>query len=328
MVHDMLKRSIELMVGSTVNQGKQYFTNVTQLVDDTKQTWAGVKNYVRTPIDFIRQMKSRTRGGGLYKSVSDWFYQRSEDYDQYSLDDVDDDDFDSGMDVGGSDDSPAEVPSLNFESMKNIARGQVGAMYQIGQKQTEASLANTAEIVTTFNSRSSEIVAAITNMTKSIINIDKNLTTLSKAYAQTTAKNQYSYDEESNPFSGGQLTLGKMADALKNTVSDNMYIGLLKMGLEGMKQGGPGFLTDMLVEGLTEKIKIGDKSLRDRADSLNEKLGNFMHEQFSKLIDLDFVKDWLGDFGYLSRNISGTIANDYTRNKSNKARILSYKKIL
>ena len=317
MAMDMLKRTIELLANSTVSTAKNYFSNADQIVTDSKQIYTGVKDAVKKPVDFVRGMLSRSRGGGIYKLVNDWFYQRSNEFDSFDLGGLDDDDdFDAGFGDNGGDEAEEPSASLDTKAMKDIARGQVGAMYQIGQKQTEASLANTAEIVTTFNSRSSEIVAAITNMTKSIINIDKNLTTLSKAYAQTTAKNQYSYDEESNPFSGGQLTLGKMADALKNTVSDNMYVGLLKMGLEGMKQGGPGFLTDMLVEGLTEKIKIGDKSLRDHADSLNEKLGNFMHEQFSKLIDLDFVKDWIGDFGYLSRNISGTIANDYTRNKA------------
>ena len=317
MAMDMLKRTIELLANSTVSTAKNYFSNADQIVTDSKQIYTGVKDAVKKPVDFVRGMLSRSRGGGIYKLVNDWFYQRSNEFDSFDLGGLDDDDdFDAGFGDNGGDEEEEPSASLDTKAMKDIARGQVGAMYQIGQKQTEASLANTAEIVTTFNSRSSEIVAAITNMTKSIINIDKNLTTLSKAYAQTTAKNQYSYDEESNPFSGGQLTLGKMADALKNTVSDNMYVGLIKMGLEGMKQGGPGFLTDMLVEGLTEKLKIEGKSLRDHADSLNEKLGNFMHEQFSKLIDLDFVKDWIGDFGYLSRNISGTIANDYTRNKA------------
>lgn len=317
MAMDMLKRTIELLANSTVSTAKNYFSNADQIVTDSKQIYTGVKDAVKKPVDFVRGMLSRSRGGGIYKLVNDWFYQRSNEFDSFDLGGLDDDDdFDAGFGDNGGDEAEEPSASLDTKAMKDIARGQVGAMYQIGQKQTEASLANTAEIVTTFNSRSSEIVAAITNMTKSIINIDKNLTTLSKAYAQTTAKNQYSYDEESNPFSGGQLTLGKMADALKNTVSDNMYIGLLKMGLEGMKQGGPGFLTDMLVEGLTEKLKIDGKSLRDHSDSLNEKLGNFMHEQFSKLIDLDFVKDWIGDFGYLSRNISGTITNDYTRNKA------------
>ena len=180
MAMDMLKRTIELLANSTVSTAKNYFSNADQIVTDSKQIYTGVKDAVKKPVDFVRGMLSRSRGGGIYKLVNDWFYQRSNEFDSFDLGGLDDDDdFDAGFGDNGGDEEEEPSASLDTKAMKDIARGQVGAMYQIGQKQTEASLANTAEIVTTFNSRSSEIVAAITNMTKSIINIDKNLTTLS-----------------------------------------------------------------------------------------------------------------------------------------------------
>ena len=316
MAMDMLKRSIELLTHSTVSTASNYFSNVSQIITDSKQIATGVKDAVKKPVDFVRGMINKSRGGGLYKLATDWFYQRSTEFDSFDLSD-DDDDFDAGFGDETSDNEEDSTSlSLDTKSMKNIARGQVGAMYQIGQKQAEANLANTAEIVTSINSRSLEIVASINNMTKSVINIDKNLANLVKAYAGVTEKDQYEYEEGSNPFSGGQLTIGKVAESLKNAASENILISGAQILLGAMKDAGPSALTDLLIENIADKIKIGDKSLSEHADSINEAIGNFMHNQFSKLLDWEPFKDYIGDFGYLGKNISGPIKNDYNRKKA------------
>ena len=315
MAMDMLKRSLELLRGSAASTAKNYFSNADQLFSDTKQIYSSAKDVVKKPFDFVRGMLNKSRGGGIYKLVSDWFYQRNSEFDKYDLGmDDGDDDFDAGMgDMGGEEESTPSA-TIDVKSMKDIARGQVGAMYQIGQKQVEASLSNTSEIVSSFNNRAAEIVTAINNMNKSVINIDKNLAVL--VGAQKQQEGQYTRDNEFNMFSGGQLTLGKMFEGIKQSAADNWILGMLKFGFDQLKDAGPSALTGMLMDSLTEHIKINGTSLREHADSLNEKLGNFLHNTFSKVLDTDFFKEWIGDFGFLSNKIGGQVANDYTKKKA------------
>ena len=269
MALNMLKRTMELLGTSAVNTGKNYFRSVGQLADDSKAIMAESKDFVSKPLDFIRRMSTSRGGGGLYKTINDWFYQRADEYDQYDLGGNDDDGFDSGMpsSVSGTPDDKETPATIDVQSMKDIARGQVGAMYKIGQKQVQAGLANTSEIVSSFNNRSSEIVASINNLNKTVLSINENLSKITSFYVQAE-QNKHNYGDENNPFDAGNLEVGKIFNTIKTKAGEHELVSQIKQMIEGVKSG-PQFVTDLAIQKLFDKITINDKSLKEQADSIN-----------------------------------------------------------
>ena len=311
----MLKRTLQLLGQSTAQAGKNYFSDVTGMVSDTKAMLTEMKDVAVKPFEFIRKLTSTGGGGGLYKYVNDWFYQRTSEFDPLSA--SDDDDFDSGMKLeAGSGTSEQPSATLDTKSMKDIARGQVGAMYQIGQKQVQAGLANTAEIVTNFNSRSAEIITAINNINKSIMNIDQNIAKLVAGSNQEQSRYREN-DDAINLFNGGKLTLGSTYEAIKKTGSENTYFMMLKDALEGIKSG-PQFFTDKLIDKLTNKITIDGKSIQEHAEDINTVAGNLINDAMRALIRSSPMKFFFGDdlMGYLNNDFSRQVKYDYNKSKA------------
>lgn len=315
MALNMLKRTMELLGTSAVNTGKNYFRSVGQLADDSKAIMAESKDFVSKPLDFIRRMSTSRGGGGLYKTINDWFYQRADEYDQYDLGGNDDDGFDSGMpsSVSGTPDDKETPATIDVQSMKDIARGQVGAMYKIGQKQVQAGLANTSEIVSSFNNRSSEIVASINNLNKTVLSINENLTKITSFYVQAE-QNKHNYGDENNPFDAGNLEVGKIFNTIKTKAGEHELVSQIKQIIEGVKSG-PQFVTDFAMQQLFDKITINDKSLKEQADSINERFGRFINDKLAELIT---SKGFTSIFGNLRRfNLEKPeIANNYNTNKA------------
>ena len=315
MALNMLKRTMELLGTSAVNTGKNYFRSVGQLADDSKAIMAESKDFVSKPLDFIRRMSTSRGGGGLYKTINDWFYQRADEYDQYDLGGNDDDGFDSGMpsSVSGTPDDKETPATIDVQSMKDIARGQVGAMYKIGQKQVQAGLANTSEIVSSFNNRSSEIVASINNLNKTVLSINENLTKITSFYIQAE-QNKHNYGDENNPFDTGNLEAGKIFNTIKTKAGEHPLISQIKQMLEGVKSG-PQFFSDLAIQHLFDKITINDKSLKEQADSINERFGRFINDKLAELIT---SKGFTSIFGNLRQfNLEKPdIANNYNTNKA------------
>ena len=307
MALDMLKRSLQLLGTSTINAGKNYFSDVNTFVSDSKAIGAEMKDVISKPFDFVRKMSTSNGGGGLYKFVNDWFYQRTSEFDDG------DDDFDSGMptESHGSGTADTESTTLDTKAMKGIAHQQIGAMYQIGQKQVQANLASTAEIVTNNNARSTEIVTAINNLNKTVMSINQNL---SKLVGSAQQEEKYRRTNATNIFSGSNLTLGSVYEAAKTAGGDNPYFMWIKESLESLKQG-PSVITDMIVRSIADKIKIGDKSLQEHAEGLNSKFSNFLDSSLSKLMQTSVFKTIFGDdFTRLNTKIS--TRDEYTRDKA------------
>lgn len=313
MALNMMKRTLELLGTSAVNTGKNYFKSASQLVDDSKAIMAESKDFIGKPVDFIRKMSTRNGGGGLYKSINDWFYQRADEYDQFDLSGNDDDGFDSGMpsSVSGTPDNDEGHASIDVQSMKDIARGQVGAMYKIGQKQVQASLANTSEIVSSFNNRSSEIVASINNLNKTVMGINETLNKIASFYTQAD-QNKHSYEDEvGSIFSQGNLQLGKVFNATKLKAGESL--AGVKTFFEQIKSG-PQFLSDMIVNKLFEKVTINDKSLSEHAEGINTRLGKIINDTLAKVLTNDTFRKYIGDLNGISYDAS--VVNTYDKNKA------------
>ena len=311
MALDMLKRSLQLLGGSTVSTGRNYFSNVASLIDDSKRIGSEMKDTISKPFEFIRKMTTGgSIGGGLYKYVNDWFYQRTSEFDS------DDDDFDSGMGSSDTASGTSEKSSTELDSkaMKSIAHEQIGAMYQIGQKQVQAGLANTSEIVTTFNNRSTEIITSINNLNKSVMNIDKNLARL-VAYGEAESERYNRENDTKNIFDGGTLTLGRVFEAAKTGASENTTWIMAKGYLDALKEG-PSVITDTIVNNLIGNIKIGGKTLQEQAEGINEKIGNGIESFLLGVLKNDWFKKIFGNMGSFNTDLSAHIKYDYNKEKA------------
>ena len=304
----MLKRSLQLLGGSAVSAGKNYFSDVNTFVSDSKAIGAEMKDVISKPFDFVRKMSTSRGGGGLYKFVNDWFYQRTSEFDDG------DDDFDSGMpstDSHGSGTANTESTTLDTKAMKSIAHQQIGAMYQIGQKQVQANLASTAEIVTNNNARSTEIVTAINNLNKSVLSISESLKAI---VSNSSQESKYNRTDATNIFSGSNLTLGAVYEAAKTAGGYNPFLVGIKDTVESLKQG-PQAITDVIVRNLADKIKIDNKSLQEQAEGLNRKFSDTLDSALSRLMQTSGFKFIFGD-DFTRLNTTIRAKDEYTRDKA------------
>ena len=316
MAMDMLKRTLELLGGSVETTAKNYMSNGTQLITDAKEVKDSVLGIAKTAQETYKRLTSGR--GGIIRVVSNWFYQRNTEYDQYSLDDMDSDDFDSGI---KSDESSPEdnssTATVDVKSAKSIARGLAATSYQIGQKQAELSVANTAELVSTFNNRSAEILTAVNNVNNTLIGLTKQIDKITKVIAYAPEKkDEEAYDRGMVDYNGN-VTLGTFARRLSKRGGG--YFDIAKMFVDAAVQQGPAFVTDMLVSNIADNIKIGDKTVKDIAGKINYTLGAGISKFFKGLTSSDnpILKFLFGNMK--SHSYGGwqyEIENDYTRDKA------------
>jgi len=189
--------------------------------------------------------------------------------------------------------------------MKDIARGQVNAMYQIGAKQAEASMINAAEIVSHIDGRAGEIVTSLNNMNKSIIGIGEKIDALGKLLQTQTQieEEQMKAQNQSAIDSNGRVTLGSWFNQMKSNVKDaatnNIVAQMLAMGKDQLtpaaiismllsdtkekKTGRVGAAVGSGIDFLTELIggkqtnfseKFANNSLNTIGNSFNDIIGN------------------------------------------------------
>ena len=292
---NVLGRSLEILAGATVKQAKDYVSNINDLVTDANEIKGTITGGVKTVADKVREMRSRN--GSLIKTGLNWFYQRSSEYSQYDLGDDMNDDFDPGFNNENPEESEDSPQVIDSKSMKNIARGQVAAMYQIGGKQVEASLANTAEIITTFNNRSCEIISSINNLNKSLLGISDRLNKIAAVIIEPE-KEKDERRRKNSILRNGRVTLGTLFNSSVDAVKDNPYLGMAKMLFSfGQMGAGPEDFAQMLLSSLVfDKVKIGGKSINQWGEGFNKAIGNWTSDIFSHILESEIVKKYIGDF--------------------------------
>lgn len=314
MAIDMLKRSLEILTKAAAKNGKEYFSNITALQEDATVIKSSITKGLDTASGIYKKMKS---GPGPIKSLSNWFYERGEQYGDF---DDGDDEFDAGFDTG-TDDSQASAV-LDTNSMRDIARGQVGAMYQIGGKQVEAAAANTAEIISTLNDRTSEITASVNNMNKTLLSIDKRLEGLANVFAIKTQR------EMSNPESlvdyGGRIRLSEVANRFwQKGIKESTVGTYASMILPHLFQGGPVDLASSLLSLFVTsrefntpnalKNVFGDRmSMEKLGKKVNDDIGTLITSAIQSVLSSDIVKKHFGDI-FVNRSIGG----DYSSYRKN-----------
>ena len=268
-----------LYIGKEV--AKDYFSdyteNITTFINDAKEVGDQLTQGKSKVVDIVADIK---QNGG--KKALDWFMQRSDESDEYGLlGGGNDSDFDAGFQVGeGDGDGEQESPGSKIadeESIKDIARGQVNAMYQIGAKQAEASMINAAEIVSHIDGRAGEIVTSLNNMNKSIIGIGEKIDALGKLLQTQTQieEEQMKAQNQSAIDSHGRVTLGSWFNQMKANVKDaatnNIVAQMLSMGKDQLTPAG---IISMLLSDTKEKKtgKVG-ASVGNGIDFLTELIG-------------------------------------------------------
>ena len=300
---------------------------VPQSISELKSDAENIKDTLmtggRTAVEKYREI----RNSAQFKKVTDSLFHRSDDLGQNSVFDNDDDDFDAGFQFGADakeDEPKAKV--LDYESMKDIAKGQVSSMYEIAGKQTEASAMTASEIISTMNTRSSEIIASLGNINSSLTSIGSKLDKLIEL--TTISKKQQS--RNNGPFdASGNLTFGSVFNFAKSTASDKlqmiaMPISMLKSFLSMGSMGGEstaqmlGSLAGMIPGMFGDKIKIGGKTYEQIQEDIDTKIANAQNNLLTKLLNNKLFKKLFGDHTSRRANqdYSLFIENQYNRDKA------------
>ena len=294
---DLVKRALQVLGNATVNQGKEYTSNVTSFINDAKD----VHNMIIRQTTDVADTYTRLKNTNFTKKISDWFYQKEAESDLDAAEE-----FDSGMkpsaDMSESDkDGDTVSRPLTTESMTDIFEKSTAAAYKIGRKQTEQSVINTSEIVSTFNSRSSEIITSINNVNRTLIDIRTTLDNLAKAYgAVNTASGsggKNNTEDMSSLYSGGQLSLARIFEASKSSFARNSYVEGAQTMMRYIMEGGPEGLAQFGISALLNRIKVpgSDKSIDELAKGINESIGNAIQTGLSEAIGSKWFKAVFGD---------------------------------
>ena len=304
-----------LMVDALKTFGKETSigSSVVSMVSDAKEIKDTLMGGAKTAKETYRNMRQNG-----FRKVTDWFYQRGDEYGMNSsLEDDNDDDFDAGFSYGTDDDGDSSQV-LDYEGMKGIAKGQVSAMYNIAGKQAEATAMTASEVISNLNDRSSEILSSLGTINSSLETISQKLEKLIVVVAENSR-------ERDNGFfdANGNLTLGSVFGGMRNSVQHRFgtYLNLGKNLLQSIGKMSPGELlgTSLGLFGSDVKFKgLGGQSINDISDTLTEKFMNAQNSFFTRVIENGFFKKLFGDKTRMTANkdYGAYIENQYTRNRA------------
>lgn len=296
------------------------FSSSTSIGSSIESMVADAKSIKETVMGGAKNAKETYRGmrQNGFRKVTDWFFQRGDEYGLNSSLDDDGDDFDAGFNYGSDEDSDSSQV-LDYEGMKGIAKGQVSAMYNIAGKQAEATAMTASEVISNLNDRSSEILSSLGTINSSLESISQKL---EKLVVVTAAQSQ----QQSNGMfdANGNLTLGSVFGGMKSAFSKT-EIGQL-FGLGQLLLGSAGKMTPGQFIGTvghtlfsdTKFKALNDQSVNEISDALTDKFMNFQNMALTKFIDSDIFKKIFGDLKGLSGggDYSAYIVNQYTKDKA------------
>ena len=299
-----------LMMNALKSIGKETSigTSVTEMVSDAKSIKETLMGTTKNAKETYRNMRQNG-----FRKVTDWFFQRGDEYGMNSALDDDTDDFDAGFNYGSDDESDSSQV-LDYEGMKGIAKGQVSAMYNIAGKQAEATAMTASEVISNLNDRSSEILSSLGTINSSLETISQKLDKLVIATEeQTEAANGGMFD------ANGNLTLGSVFGGMKSSLQKRYgtYFNLFK----NIKQISPSDLALAFIGPMITDKKfgiLGERSINQISDSLNERFLNFQNSAFTKLFSSNIFKKLFGDHTKMpaDKDYGAYITNQYTKDKA------------
>lgn len=281
----LLTQSLKILKDASILQGKEYFSNAIELVNDANEVRTDVMKVAKNSTDTLKNLRRSFN----FRGIHDWFYQKDRE-----TADSDDEEYDPGFDTGDEDDTKSTV--LDRDAMRAISNRQSNTMIQVGAKQAETTMASTAEIVTTINQRSSELLTSVNNINTTLIGISKKL----DAFGAVVQAEKTEQARQSLYDNSGRLSLSSIYNTAKNNGSGLIadVTGYASMGsmLKGL---GPAEVLQALYgfSGIGDKkLKIlGDQSVEEVTKKINDSLGEAVQRGLEDLISSKPFKTLFGD---------------------------------
>ena len=314
MANKFLKRAMEIVKADINTTANEYASNLIKLKNDAKAVASQMQG--ESIVSDVQNTYRRIKSGNIVKDISNWFYNNADEFEAESLKDKEDD-FDFG---GPSDDTDEDKPKLSIPSSSESSK-QLAAMYKIGAKQAEAALANTAELVTTINTRSSEIISAVNNVNSTLSKINSTLENkLEKLIQLSTVQIEAEterYKNDSMTDDSGKLSLGKIYETAKssNIVSSNPLVGTMMAMIPAMKQdASPENIFNLLMSGLVrDTVKIKGQTINEWGQSFNDISDSIAQRVMRSFIENPTIKKYL-----FNREQSTGGETDYSQYRVNK----------
>ena len=281
----LLTQSLKILKDASILQGKEYFSNAIELVNDANEVRTDVMKVAKNSTDTLKNLRRSFN----FRGIHDWFYQKDRE-----TADSDDEEYDPGFDTGDEDDTKSTV--LDRDAMRAISNRQSNTMIQVGAKQAETTMASTAEIVTTINQRSAELLTSVNNINTTLIGISKKL----DAFGAVVQAEKTEQARQSLYDNNGRLSLSSIYNTAKNNGSGLIsgVMGYASMG-SMLKGIGPAEVLQALYgfSGIGEKnLKIlGDQSIEDVTKKINDSLGEAVQRGLEDLISSKPFKTLFGD---------------------------------
>ena len=283
-MNDFVRRSVQIVTGGIAQSTTDYFDNATTFVNDVKEV-----------IDMGRQMGSNgvkkfneLKSSGIIKKTRDWFYNEGGMFGDF---DFDDDDFDAGFEIDSADSESGSESSkpLSKDMMSDIAKKQTGAMYKAFGRQADLHIANTAEIISTINTRTAELTASVNNVNNTLIQIGKRLDLIVEWTAARTKKEEEEIRKSSILDYGGGISFSGVVNKAKENAEDSMLGTFMSIGKTML---GSGMMTPETVMSmiLSQTIldkkwdKLGGKSVNEIGEFINDTVGEVVQNTMTRIL--------------------------------------------
>lgn len=293
MARNLVTQTLNILQGGVKEAGKDYFANMTSFYNDAKN----VRNTLINTSTDASDTFARLKKANITKAISDWFYQEESTSEMEINGNTDE--FDAGFEISGSGDKKrdgdtAKPSGLTVDAMMNISNKQTNAILKVGRRQNEQSVANTAEIISTIDTRSSEMITSLNNINKTLLGISSRLDKIIELQA-VPLTNQKEIDK-GGLYQDGNLSLMRIFEASKQNVLTTGPMSLLTTGLDMLRSGHltPTALAGIGIKGIAGKIKINGKSFDDWGNAFNEMVGTATQTAMNEMINSNFFQKYIG----------------------------------
>lgn len=317
-VNDFVRRSMQIVAGGIAQSTTDYFDNAISFANDVKEVIDMGKQSASDGTKKFNELKS----SGILKKARDWFYNEGGMFGDF---DFDDDDFDAGFEIDSadSDNGGESTKPLSKDMMTDIAKKQTGAMYKAFGRQADLHIANTAEIISTINTRTAELTASVNNVNNTLIQIGKRLDLI----VEWTAGRAKKEEEEKRTASvldyGGGISLTGIINKSKESLEDSMLGTFMSIGKTML---GSGMMTPEMVASMifSQTIldkkwkKLDNKSINDIGEFINDTVGEVIQNSLTKALTMASKNDMLeGFFDDILRRSSGKNYQSLVTNQYN-----------
>lgn len=315
MARNLVTQTLNILQGGVKEAGKDYFSNMIAFYNDAKN----VKNTLINSGTDVSDTFARLKRTNVTKAISDWFYQEESSSEMELNGNADE--FDPGF-KGSDSDSPkldgesGKPSGLTVDAMMNISNKQTNAILKVGRRQNEQSVANTAEIISTIDTRSAEMITSLNNINKTLLGISSRLDKIIELQA-VPLTDQKEIDK-GGLYQDGNLSLMRIFEATKQNVLTTGPMSLLTTGIDMLRSGSltPTALAGIGIKGLAGKIKVNGKSFDDWGNAFNELIGTATQTAMNEMINSNFFQKYIGKItGFEGNKDYGTIVPNHYDNK-------------